>query len=206
MAKRIKKPERLEKKEFKDKLPEILGMLQAESERGSALLAGALIDDVLVTRLRELLVPDEKEYKSMTGVDRPLGTYSSRVTMGYLLGMYGPKFLEMLRRIGDIRNAFAHYHQVAKFSDPEIAKACLSLFPAYVEAVMEDSQHPTCTDPRRRFQACVGWIIVDLLYDRHKTRQPSLGLDYYDMSGDEGFPRIELDLPPSAPHIMQDDP
>jgi hypothetical protein len=193
------KKQRLTKEELRAKLQgEIFPMFQAEGERGAALLAAALLDDVLVEKLKEHLVPDPKAFKRFTDHSQPLGSFSSRIDMAYLLGLYGPKTRNTLHKIRDIRNAFAHYHQFAHFSDPQISQACLSLLPGYVEAIMEDPEHPTCKEPRRRFQACVGWLIQGFVVEPAIRRQPRIGFDYYHEDDDD-------DDYPVPPHIIQED-
>lgn len=179
MSKRIKKPARLSREQLLEKLGELLPLFQAESERGSALLAGALLDDVLVERLREFFVPDTDRVESVFGQNGPLGSFSARITMGYLVGLYGPKTRETLDKIRDIRNTFAHVHEIAKFTDPEVSRVCLSLLPDWMEYAMEDRNHPACKEPRRRFQACVCFLIFYLLGRSPLHKQPTIGFDRF---------------------------
>jgi hypothetical protein len=150
------------------------------------LLAGALLDDVLAERLKEFFVPDEEAVDSILGIKQPLSSFSSRITMGYLLGLYGPRTRATLDQIRDIRNAFAHYHQMAHFSDPEISRVCLGLFPGWMEWVMEGPDRGAIEDPRRRFQACASFLLYYLLELAPIRPQPEIGFDRFALSEPEG--------------------
>jgi len=179
LSKRIEKPERLSRQELSTKLSELLPQFQQESERGSALLAGALLDDVLAERLKDFFVADPNAVKAMMGVERPLGTFGARIQMGYLLGFFGPETRKALEIIKDVRNSFAHYHQLAHYTDPEVSRVCLTLLPGWIEAVMDGQDHPTCKEPRRRFQAAVAFLIVRLLQTEPARKAPKSGDDYF---------------------------
>ena len=77
-------------------------------ERAIALVGGAFLDDLLAVMLASFMVDDDREAQKLLGVDRPLGTFSSRVAAAYCLGLICKTVRDDLRIIGKIRNRFAH--------------------------------------------------------------------------------------------------
>jgi DNA-binding MltR family transcriptional regulator len=72
------------------------------------------------------MVEDDKEVTKLLQPDGPLGTYGSRVTACYCLGLVGEIVTADLRLIGKIRNRFAHEIR-ANFADPKISQWCQQL-------------------------------------------------------------------------------
>src|SRR5438876_8972547 len=82
--------------------------LSDESDRGCALMAAAYLDAELDRLLRKYCVNNPNVQNDIFGSSRPLGTFSSRIDMCYLLGLLGPNAHRDLHLIRRVRNEFAH--------------------------------------------------------------------------------------------------
>jgi DNA-binding MltR family transcriptional regulator len=105
-------------------LGKALARFTKQADRGAALVAAAWVDDCLKECVRRTFRPDAKAVSALLDVDRPLGTFSSRVKLVYLLDIIDPwayRDLEALRRL---RNDFAHARDDLRFSTPGIKDRC----------------------------------------------------------------------------------
>jgi DNA-binding MltR family transcriptional regulator len=96
------------------------------SDRAIAIVGPAFLDGLLSDIITEFMVDDEKEVNKLLQPEGPLGTYGSRVTTCYCLGLIGGIVTTDLRLVGKIRNRFAHDIR-ATFSDPRISQWCRAL-------------------------------------------------------------------------------
>ncbi len=78
------------------------------------LLSGILVD---------FMIENRNEVDKLLQPDGPLGTYGSRVTACYCLGLIGKIVTIDLRIVGKIRNCFAHDIRT-DFTDPKISQWC----------------------------------------------------------------------------------
>ena len=99
---------------------------QHTSDRVAAVACAAFVDDMLGVALSARFVRLGKEWEDriFTGPSAPLATFSSKIRLGFALGLYGPLTCADLDLIRNIRNAFAHTADPIKFVDPEITKTC----------------------------------------------------------------------------------
>lgn len=99
----------------------------SETDRGTALVIGAYLDDLLAGMLRKHFVNDPTVVEDLLGVDRPLGTFSSRIKLSYCLGLIRRdqwKDLDIFRKI---RNACGHTHLTVSFDKSPIKDLCRNL-------------------------------------------------------------------------------
>ncbi len=59
--------------------------------------------------------------------DGPLGSFAARADLAYCLGLASKDHYEDLRRIAEIRNAFAHNHLQLTFGDARVQEMCSNL-------------------------------------------------------------------------------
>jgi hypothetical protein len=97
-----------------------------DNERAAAIVGAAFLDTLLENILTNYFVDDEKEIRNLLKTDRPIGTYGSRTSVAYCLGLIGAIVRDDLRLVGKIRNRFAHDLH-ASFNDDPIRSWCLSL-------------------------------------------------------------------------------
>lgn len=96
------------------------------NDRAIAVIGPAFLDTLLTETLTNFLVDDQKEVRKLLQPEGPLGTYGSRVTACYCLGLIGEIVTADLRLVGKIRNRFAHDLR-ARFADPKIQSWCTAL-------------------------------------------------------------------------------
>lgn len=101
--------------------------LDEETDRGCALMAAAFLDSELNGLLRLLLVEDPRVADETLGQGKPIGTFSARIDLCYMLGLISPLSRKDFHLIRKIRNTFGHTHLPKTFSDQEIANRCKEL-------------------------------------------------------------------------------
>lgn len=131
---------------------------ETADERAIAIVGTTFLDNILEHMLINFMVDDEKETKRLVGVDCPLGTFSSRVTASYCLGLICKTVRDDLRTVGKIRNKFAHQLEAAFDIEP-IRGWCLSLKWHEFSMMMKA---PADATPRDVFQVGVNQLITYL--------------------------------------------
>ncbi len=102
--------------------------LKHETDRGCALMIASFIDSKLEDLLRAMFVNTPKLADGFFGKSGPLGTFSARIDMSYLLGFIGPKIHRDLHLIRKIRNIFGHDYNLLSFNNDRISNRCLELY------------------------------------------------------------------------------
>lgn len=107
-----------------------------ESDRGAALIAGALVEAGLETCLSCRFVDcgDTARKGLFEGSGAPLSNFAQKIKVGRALGIYGPETEKALNRVKDIRNAFAHALRPLDFLNPTIVSACKGFEPLPLDA------------------------------------------------------------------------
>jgi DNA-binding MltR family transcriptional regulator len=100
---------------------------QRESDRATAILGAALLDEKLLQLLTAFLVDDDQQVQLLLDVEQPLGSFGARIRMAYCLGLITRELFDTLTTIKSIRNAFAHQLHGLSFESPGIAKECTKL-------------------------------------------------------------------------------
>src|SRR5262245_40557272 len=109
----------MEPHELSAALREIFRENLAVSDRGLILVLSSTLDEVTQQLLRSLFVPDEKTIENLLGIDRPLGTFSSRMHISFCTGAIRSDQVEDLHTIRKMRNECAHsFRSVSLSSDP----------------------------------------------------------------------------------------
>jgi hypothetical protein len=102
-------------------------LIQKENDRGSALLAAVLAENILQQLLSaRLLLPCGQE-KLLDGFNSPIGTFSSKIELTYRLGIIPKGLADLLNGLRKIRNIFAH-ETIADFETPSVASKTESAF------------------------------------------------------------------------------
>lgn len=127
------------------------------SDRAVAIVGPAFLDTLLSDILIEFMVEDEREVFKLLQPEGPLGTYGSRVTACYCLGLIGRIVTADLRLVGKIRNRFAHDLR-SDFSDTKISQWCRAL---RWHKEFFAAQPPEATD-RDLFQVGVNQLVTHL--------------------------------------------
>jgi len=145
--------------------------VQAEPDRGAALVGAAYLDDVLASLLRAHFVDDPATVRDLLDEGRPLGSFAAKTHLAYCLGLIGPQTRADLDLIRQIRNEFAHKHHEARFDLPSIADRCAQL---NVPQLLE----PTPIEhPRYRFIVTVTLLANHLLLNGLEAKPAPPGRD-----------------------------
>jgi len=117
--------------------------LTAESDRGCVLMAAAYIDVQLDILLRKIFVADENVAEALLGTSKPLGTFSARIDVAFLLALLSESERRDLHLIRKIRNDFAHEPSPLTFDAPHIANRCRELTFSYHKPDIRSRGHFT---------------------------------------------------------------
>jgi hypothetical protein len=108
---------REEHSEFRDSL-------EHETDRGACLIASSYLEYSLERLIRAKLIDEPKSIDKLFEFSGPLGTFSSRIELGYALGLIGEKAKRDLNFIRKIRNEFAHDFRRSSFNESPIREIC----------------------------------------------------------------------------------
>jgi DNA-binding MltR family transcriptional regulator len=106
---------------------EFRSTLNAETDRGCALMAAAYLDDQLAVLLKAYFVDDLTVANTLLVPSQALGAFSARIDVAYLLGLLSREERKALHLIRKIRNDFGHVAQPLSFRHQVIADRCKNL-------------------------------------------------------------------------------
>jgi hypothetical protein len=66
------------------------------------------VEESLTTLIRSRFIPDEEQLRELFRASGPLGAFSVKIRLGFLLGLYSAAAQSELNTIKEIRNEFAH--------------------------------------------------------------------------------------------------
>jgi len=141
-----------------NQLAQFLNVLNAETERGLPITAGAMLDEVLVEILKGLMAENAEAARLLDGFNAPLGTFAARISACYALALIGEDEFQELETVRKIRNKFAHGWKPKSFEDDSIADLCGNL-PWRGPSEYEDD-----ASPRSRFSMAVSMLLVDFMW------------------------------------------
>jgi mannitol operon repressor len=101
--------------------------LNAEKDRGAALVGAALVDDRLRKLLRSHLIKGSTLDELLESPSPVLSSFESRTKMCYVLGLVTKGERGECQSIAEIRNLFAHKTHGLKFETPDVAEKCKRL-------------------------------------------------------------------------------
>src|SRR6266481_2671923 len=103
------------------------------SDRLIAIFAGTLLECALRNRMivskfkNEALTDGDFDQLFASDRNGVLATFGSRILIGWALSLFGPKAYADLKRVNQIRNAFAHALQPLHFEHQDIRSLCEAL-------------------------------------------------------------------------------
>lgn len=148
-------------------------------ERAIAIVGATFLDEILVKVLSSFLVEDEKECQKLLGYDKAMGTFASRVTAAYCLGLICKTVRDDLRIVGKIRNRFAH-ELLTSFDGAPIRGWCYDLRWHEFSMMMKA---PGDAAPRDIFQVSVNQLISHLNGHAELARARRCQVDRTDEGG-----------------------
>jgi DNA-binding MltR family transcriptional regulator len=129
---------------FKE-LTALLAELEAQTDRGAAIIAAAIVDDALSNALKSRLILTENLSDRLFSHEKngPLANFSAKIDIAAATGTLDKELCDYLHLIRRIRNRFAHSIEPLKFSDQQITAWCQTL--------MNDIKKYEKFEPRKRF-------------------------------------------------------
>jgi len=146
---------------------EFLAELNEETDRGAALIAAAMIDDLLGRCISSFLIEHVDVESLLEGFNAPLGTLSARVLAAFALGLLSESEYTECQILRKVRNAFAHGIHVS-FDDQKIKDLCSNL---KMCAMDYGDIH---VDARGRFTTSCTSVILSLTNRPHYAAQKRL--------------------------------
>ena len=135
-----------------------LELLNKESARGKVLISTGFLEEQLKQILQAFFIDSPKSKSLVEGAYAPLGTFSSRITTCYALGLISEKEFHELNLIRGIRNDFAHNIHTS-FETQSVVSRCEQLKYRAKDYTKEDSTEITVAADGQFTTAAVGLIM-----------------------------------------------
>jgi hypothetical protein len=115
--------------DFMNYFPQFYEQLSSESDRGSAIVGAALIEEALEKKLKALLIASvERDDELFKNSYSPLRSFSAKIDVAYRTGLISPKVRKSLHIIRDLRNDFAHLSLHINFETQSVRDRIRNLF------------------------------------------------------------------------------
>ena len=101
--------------------------ISKQTDRGAALIATAYLDERLTNAIKSRLIRDRTLENTLFKGGGPLASLSTRINMGFLLGIYEKDIRRFLHTVKDVRNAFAHRPEPMNFKTQKIKDLCSNI-------------------------------------------------------------------------------
>lgn len=122
---------------------DFIDQLNDQSERAQAIVAVAALDEML-RRILNVVIADEKVSNDLVNnLTAPLATFSARTYAAYAFRIIGKELHDILHKLRDIRNPFAHQARWS-FSEQSTNDKCRNLNMegvGYIEGLENDPRH-----------------------------------------------------------------
>jgi DNA-binding MltR family transcriptional regulator len=94
--------------------------IENSSDRAAAIVAAAFLEDHLAIALKRHFHQDEKILNETFRSSGPLGSFSAKINMAFLVGLCSKEACKELHTIKDIRNEFAHKGLTRDFNSQRV--------------------------------------------------------------------------------------
>jgi hypothetical protein len=96
--------------------------ISKQTDRGAGIIAAAILDEMLETIIQaRLLELNRDHYDALFGPEKPLGSFSAKIEIGFALGFYSEQGYKVLHAARAVRNKFAHRIEALEFDHPDVA-------------------------------------------------------------------------------------
>jgi DNA-binding MltR family transcriptional regulator len=112
---------------LQESIPAFRREMARETDRGSALVGAAMLEDALAAVIRAYLRGDKGCINELFQQNAPVGTFASKSELARCLGLVDSEIHNDLHVIRKIRNEFAHRCGPANFEEVAIKQLCGSL-------------------------------------------------------------------------------
>ena len=98
---------------------DVLTILVTESDRGAVLVGASVVEAQMETFFRKIALPgiSKKGLKDCLDFSGPLGTFSSRIELAYMLRLISPDLRKSMRTLRKLRNNVAHSPKSFRLED-----------------------------------------------------------------------------------------
>lgn len=163
--------------------------LEAESDRGAALVASAMLEEELRGLLDAFLVASTASPDSLfDGANAPLSSFSAKIDVAFRLGKISNQLCRDLHLVRRIRNDVAHRPSGCTFEDPSLRDRVLELTKSHglYERSPKWAARVGAPSIRMQFAETASWMIFFLAAERERTgRLPTRNREFaYRMSMD----------------------
>ena len=97
------------------------------SDRATVIVAAAIVEERLATAIKSKLHSDKEIVSHIFRVSGPLGSFSAKIDLGFLMGLYGKEAHSDLDTIKEIRNEFAHRLRSTNFNSQRVHDLCKNI-------------------------------------------------------------------------------
>lgn len=108
----------------KDEYLAIQEIQETKSDRATAIVAAAIVEERLTAAIKSKLHRDKTIVNHIFRTSGPLGSFSAKIDLGFLIGLYSKEAHSDFEIIKDVRNEFAHRVHAISFSSPRIYDLC----------------------------------------------------------------------------------
>ncbi len=112
---------------FGDQLNRTFEEVFKQTDRASAIVSSALLEELLERLLLAFLIDHQSVERDLFDGMSPLSTMSAKINLAYYLGLLEQSEFEDLKLIKNIRNDFAHSFEGINFETQRIRDKCLQL-------------------------------------------------------------------------------
>jgi hypothetical protein len=93
-------------------------VMKGENDRTAIIVATSMLEMQLEDLLKAVLQPKRKQDDELFAPERPLSTFSAKISLSHRLGVLDPELCAVLDGIRKIRNDFAHDVFARSLNDP----------------------------------------------------------------------------------------
>lgn len=146
-------------------------IIRDETDRGTALMSAAYIDEQLKGLLLSYFIDDINVTKGLLSSSGPIGSFSARIELSYSLGLIANNIKKDLNLLRKIRNDFAHLSTPMTFETDSVKSRCLELKTILV---------PKEFCAKRRFTRAMTTVVIQIELTRQGLNHKEVKKDYDD--------------------------
>jgi hypothetical protein len=126
-----------------EEIKAVLEELNGQTDRGAAIIAASVIEELLAVIIQKRLLPLTSDLRRslFERTNAPLSSFSAKIDLGLLLGLYSASAAKHLHILRECRNKFAHRIEALTFDHPEITKIMAPLLDEPAFGAMESNRH-----------------------------------------------------------------
>jgi hypothetical protein len=139
-----------------------MNAMRDETDRGSAIIGCALVEEGLTNLLRAKIVNHDSYSALFSDKDAPFQTLKSKTVVSYALGLIYKQTSGTIDTIRNIRNQFSHALRAIGYHTAAVNSACIKL-PDYHLLSIEDKDRDLSPSRWKYESACVGVYRITLI-------------------------------------------